>query len=229
MGTLCARKDGRRQGQGRQTCRLHMHVHPLVTQQLHACSPMTSPIPILPEERSSPDGQGMQQHTHLARLGRGAALPLTLLAQRTGAATANASRIRHAQTPIGFSASFVGRKPLVGRATQRAIGLEGKVLPREAAGFPGQTHLGRSIARGGSGMRWDGGQGWSEFGGTHGIRVKLMAQFQTQVPHPLRKDLPELLAQRRVRTPAIWILLQVFIGERIFEGPAMQVKLSEKP
>ena len=83
----------------------------------------------------------------------GAALPLTLLPQRAGAATADAGRIDHAQAPIGFSASLVRHERLAGGTTERAIGLEGKVLTREAALFPGQAHLGGSIARGGSRVR----------------------------------------------------------------------------
>ena len=89
---------------------------------------MDSPAPIAPEERGRPYLERMQQHAHLARLRRRAAIPLTLLAQRTGTATANAGAIHHAQATIGFSAVFMWEQLLLSRATQRPIGLESKVL-----------------------------------------------------------------------------------------------------
>jgi len=70
----------------------------------------------------------MQQHAHLARLGGGAALPLTLFALWTGAATADAGSIHDAQASISFSALLMGGKFLVSGATQCPIGLESKVL-----------------------------------------------------------------------------------------------------
>ncbi len=71
------------------------HLHALVTKELHTRSPMLPTTPILPEDGEGPDDQWMQKHTHLTRLRGGAAVPLTLLAQRTGATTAVASRIDH--------------------------------------------------------------------------------------------------------------------------------------
>ena len=65
----------------------------------------------------------------------------------------NAGAIHHAQAAIGFSAAFMREQLLVSGATQRPIGLESKVLPREAASFPGQAYLRGSIARGGSRVR----------------------------------------------------------------------------
>jgi hypothetical protein len=79
----------------------------------------------------------MQQHTDLARFGRRGAVPLTLLAQRTGTTTADASSIHHAQAPVGFSALLPGEQLLVSRTAQCPIGPESKVLTREAARFPG--------------------------------------------------------------------------------------------
>ncbi len=105
---------------GRETL-LHLHFHALLPKQMHAHSPMKSPTPILPEERSRTDDQWMQQHAHLARLSSSVPLPLTLLPQRTGATTADAGRIHYAQAPIGFSASLVRHKRLAGGAMERAI------------------------------------------------------------------------------------------------------------
>ena len=57
-------------------------------------------------------------------------------------------------------------------------------------------------------MYWDRWSSRSELGGTHRIRMKLMAQFQTQVPHPLADQLPCLLTTRGVTTPAVGVLFQ---------------------
>lgn len=75
----------------------------------------------------------MEQHAHLTRLFGGIAQPLTLLAQSTGAATANAGRIHHAQDSIGFWASLMDQQRLAGWATQGSIWLEGKISTGEAA------------------------------------------------------------------------------------------------
>ena len=79
----------------------------------------------------------MQQDADLAWLLGGLPLPLTLLAQPTGTATADAGSIHDAQTPIDLPTLFMGTKLLVSRAPQRPIGLESKILAREAAYFPG--------------------------------------------------------------------------------------------
>ena len=91
------------------------------------------------------DDERMQEHTHLARLGGSAAIPLTLFAQGTGTTTADTGRIDHTQAPIGLSAPLVGHKRLTSWTAQRDIRLEGKVSSREAALFPGQGHNCRPI------------------------------------------------------------------------------------
>src|SRR5579875_3657329 len=143
---LRPRKD-RRPGAALAGWTLHLpDLDLLITYQLHTSSPMLPAAPVIPEERRSCDREGMQQDTDLSRLCGGSAIPLTLLAQGTGPTTANAGSIDDAQAPIGFSALFMWEQFLVGRATQRAIGLESKVLAREAARFPEQAHVRRSIA-----------------------------------------------------------------------------------
>jgi hypothetical protein len=129
------------------------HLDVLITHQLYARPPVEPPPPILPEKWLRTDSQWVQQPTSLSWLLGGAALPLALRAQRTGAATADAGSIHHAQGPIGFSAVFMRRKLLVNRATQRPIRLESKVLAADSASFPGQAHMRGSIARGGSRVR----------------------------------------------------------------------------
>jgi hypothetical protein len=66
------------------------------------------------------DGAGRSRGLRLARF---APLPLALLAQRAGAATANAGGIHHAQASISFSAVFVRNQLLVSRAPKRPIEL----------------------------------------------------------------------------------------------------------
>lgn len=85
----------------------YLHLHALMTKELHTRPPMLPPAPILPEDGERPDDQWMQEHTHLTRLGGGAAIPLTLLAQGTGTATADTGGIDHAQAAIGFPALLV--------------------------------------------------------------------------------------------------------------------------
>ena len=143
---------GTRQGRWREIrvgreALIYLYLHLLVTQQLPARPSMVPTTPITPEQGCGADNEGMQQYAHLARLGGGAALPLTLFAQGTGTTTADASRIDHAQAPVGFSAPLMHTQRLASRTAQRAIGLEGKVLTREAASFPGQTHLGAHTPR----------------------------------------------------------------------------------
>ena len=55
-------------------------------------------------------------------------------------------------------------------------------------------------------------------------RLKLMPQFQAEVPHPLREDLPPFLAASRVTTPAVGVLFLVFISEGVFKRAAMQIQ-----
>jgi hypothetical protein len=83
------------------------HLHALVTKELHTRPPMLPAAPVFPEDGFRPDDQWMQEHTDLARLRGGTAIPLTLLAQGTGTATADTGRIHHAQAAIGFPAPLV--------------------------------------------------------------------------------------------------------------------------
>ena len=147
---LRPRKDGRRRRRaalaGQDLCKPHLDV--LITHQLHTGTSMLSAAPVAPEQGRRTDDERMQEHAHLARLRSRAAIPLALLAQRTGTTTADAGSIHDAQASIGFSALLMREQLLVSRAPQRPIGLESKVLAREATSFPGQAYLRRSIARG---------------------------------------------------------------------------------
>jgi len=108
----------------------------LFAQELDTGASVDSTTPVLPEERRIPNDKRMEQDAHLARLARFAPLPLARLAQRAGAATANAGGIHHAQASISFSAVFVRNQLLVSRAPKRPIELASKVLAGKAACFP---------------------------------------------------------------------------------------------
>ncbi len=136
MRPLRSRKD-RRSGAALAGWALRLpHLDLLITHQLHTGSPVLPAAPIPPKQRRKANDEWMQEYTHLARLCGGAAIPLALLAERTGATTVNAGTIHDAQAPIGFSALLMWGEFLVGRALQRPIRLESKVLAREATGLP---------------------------------------------------------------------------------------------
>jgi hypothetical protein len=97
---------------------------------------MLSAAPISPEERCGTNSERVEQHADLARLFGRAAIPLTPLTQRAGAATVNTGSVHHAQTSIGFSAVLMRGQLLICRAAKRSIGLERKVLTLEATGLP---------------------------------------------------------------------------------------------
>jgi hypothetical protein len=56
------------------------HLDALVSHELYTGAPMLSAAPISPEERLTANHERMQEHTHLARLCRSVAVPLTLIA-----------------------------------------------------------------------------------------------------------------------------------------------------
>jgi hypothetical protein len=54
--------------------------------------------------------------------------------------------------------------------------------------------------------------------------VKLMAQFQPKVPHPLGDDLPAFLTTGGMTTPAVGILFLILISQGILESASMQIE-----
>ncbi len=86
-----------------------------------------------------------------------------------------------AALPLALLAQGAGTKLLARRAAQRAIWLEGNILPREAARFPGESHdcppvsLNRNLRVVLLVRQWE---SRSKLGGAHRIRMKLLAQFQ---------------------------------------------------
>lgn len=130
--------------------RLKLDLDPL-TAHLKTGPAVLPPIPVPPEQRSRANPERMEQNTHLTWLYGSAAVPLTVFAQRTGTATADAGCIDHTQASIRFPAPLLGDQGLLCGAAQRPVRLEGKVRSPEATCFPGGTHLRGSIAGGRSG------------------------------------------------------------------------------
>lgn len=126
------------------------HLDVLVPQELETGAPVFPAAPILPEQRRGSNDARMKKHTHLARLCCGVAIPLTLLAQWTRTAIADAGCIHDAQAPIDFLAPLLGTKRMSCWTLERPIRLERKVLSREATCFPGGGGSGWFIPRGGS-------------------------------------------------------------------------------
>jgi hypothetical protein len=128
MGTLGTGKGHRRDSNVGRSGRTDLDRNALLAYQLDTRPSVLPPPPVTPEKRLRTDDKRMQQDAHLARLFGSAAIPLTLVAQGTGTATADAGCIHHAQAPIGFSTLLVGTKLLACWTAKRAIRLEGKVL-----------------------------------------------------------------------------------------------------
>src|SRR3982751_6510556 len=120
----------------------------------------------------------MKQHTDPAWLLGVTAVPLTLLAQLTGATVTETGRIDQSQTAVSLVAFFCCMKCLSGWTTQRAIGLQHKVTPAEATLFERQGHFGWGITGGRSRVIFR-CRNWSKLGGTYRLGFQLMSQFQT--------------------------------------------------
>src|SRR2546430_7103461 len=60
---------------------------------------------------------------------------------------------------------------------------------------------------------------------THLGRLPLLAELLTQIPHPLRHDLPGFLPMRGERTPSIAVLLAILMRKFRLEAAPMQVEL----
>ena len=137
MGTLCAGKGCRLDSQARRSGRPDLDLD--ATFRAGAGYRRvgglfdSSPARGAAHPQRQADGAGRSRGLRLARF---APLPLALLAQRAGAATAHAGGIHHAQASISFSAVFVRNQLLVSRAPKRPIELASKVLAGKAACFP---------------------------------------------------------------------------------------------
>ena len=111
----------------------------------------------------------MQHNTDPARFCRLPAMPLARLSQRTPSPLTDASGVDQPQAAISKALLFGCRKHLIGGAAQGPIRLEHKVLPREAAGFPGRGKSRRAIARGRGLLLFGLGSGGSKLGDTQRV------------------------------------------------------------
>ena len=160
----------------------------VLAMQTQAGSPLVSPVPVSPQERSRSHRKRMKQDAHLARFGRCAPTPLTLLPQQTRPAVTNAGGIDDPQTAIAFSTVLMRDQSVACWTPQGSIRLKGKVGSGEATSFPGRrggrwSRSRRWRTRRRSGrvgvLLWEGRR---KFGGAHWFRGKLVPQLQAEVP-----------------------------------------------
>jgi hypothetical protein len=173
--------------------------------------------------------EGMEQATHSARMLGGLPVPLTLLAQGARTTCIDSSLIYNAQTAISFPTPFGCKEARSRWTAQRAVRLGCKVLPREAACFPGQGALGKAITIG-----WNGSESrflfrrgldsGSKLSGAQWLRLQLMAQLQAKIPHPLRNDLPSFLPTSCLAASAVGVLFGILMGQGCFKRATMQVE-----
>src|SRR5262245_38887516 len=67
--------------------------------------------------------------------------------------------------------------------------------------------------------------GGSKFGRAQFGWRECLSQLQAKVPDPLGEDLGKLLTPRRMRIPAVGLLLVVFIGQHGLKRPTMQIQI----
>ena len=218
MSTRGPRQDNRRLLLRRQGGLGKHHFNSLVTEQLDAGAPIHSPAPIVPEQGGKADNMRMQKHTDLARLFGGAPIPLALLTQLTGTTIANAGGIHQPQAPISLLPPLLEGERAACWTAQSPIGLERKIVSREATCFPGRGRGGWTISRGRSrcgrtrsSLRVLFRDGRSKLGDAQRRWFQLMAQFQSEVPDPLRHRLPAFLSPGRVAAPSVGVLFAVFV------------------
>jgi len=87
--------------------RLEVHLHVWVSHELHTGTPVHSPAPISPEQRSGTTTKGMQEHADVPRLCRCIAIPWTRTASAAGTTAVETGRRDHTQAAIGFSAPLL--------------------------------------------------------------------------------------------------------------------------
>lgn len=225
MCTLCPRDQGSRRSRGSLQDWLHLNLQILAMHTQTGVSLVPSG-PISPEQRSRTDRERMEKDAHVTRFGGGTASPLALFAQRTWTAGTDTGTIHHTQAPIGFSAVFMRQERAPSRAAQRPIRLEGEICAGKATSFPGHRGGRRSLSRSGRRgrrrgfvLRW---KSRRTFCRAHWFRCERVPHLQAQVPGPLADDVPGLLTWCRLAHPAVRLLFQVFIGQRMFKRAAMQ-------
>jgi hypothetical protein len=165
---------------------------------------------------------GPQESTDPTRLFGSCSISQTGFPQRTIPARADTTRIHDAHAAFTSGSAFVGIQRLACRTTQRTVGLGGEGRSCKASHrcllSPLWWSVGDLNRLWGSGHSKRQGLSLRKLRRAHGSRMKTMTQFQTQIPHPLADYLPEFLPTLAVRTPAIRVLLLIFIGKNGLEG-----------
>lgn len=114
---------------------------------------------------------------------------------------------------------------------QDAGGLEREILPTEAPHFPGPGDGGRAIALHRCPLcsrLWAIRNGGRKLGDPQRSGVELMAQFEPEIPGPLRHHLLALLSPGRVGAPAVGIDFPIFIRACRLKGATMQIQLNDE-
>lgn len=137
MRSCWTRQRQRLGGWAGSMARLHLNLHALAAYQLQAGSALCPPTPVAPEQLRRGDGQRVEEQADPAWVFGRLSMPLTMLAQPTRTAIADAGLIYDAQAAIGLAALFCHREQRSSGTAQRAIGLAEKVASRKAALFPG--------------------------------------------------------------------------------------------
>jgi hypothetical protein len=128
MGTLCAGKGCRLDSQARRSGRPDLDLDATLRagagyRRVGGLDD-SSPARGAAHPQRQADGAGRSRGLRLARF---APLPLTLVAQRAGTATANAGSIHHPQTAINLSALLMRDQRAPSRAAQGPIRLEKEI------------------------------------------------------------------------------------------------------
>jgi len=233
----------------------HRHLHGFTSHHLEPVAPNLTPWPIAPQNRKTRDWFGrlwgrLRQGREGGRRARSRDWPengahsswfaggktfLTLPTPLTSAAIADAGCIEQAERTVTFWPAFLRIEWRVGRTEQTSIRLKGKGRSGEASRKRPACPLRRTIDLSGwCGLAaWCGFAAWrgrsrksrGEFGCEHWGGKQVLPEFQAEIPDPLAHDLPKFLPTRRMGTPTVRILLEVFICQNGFKGPAMQIQV----
>src|SRR5579885_1109328 len=154
----------------------------------------------------------MQQDASPPRVLSLMAVPLTLRALFACTTIGDPSLVDHAQAAIPLLSALLEEELLPCWATHRAIRMERKIPAGVTSRFPGPSDDRWVVAlrRHRPGLR--GAESRGELGGTYRPWFEMMAQFQSQIPHPLGHDIPGLLPRGGVTAPPIGVKFLVFIS-----------------
>ena len=177
----------------------------------------------MPQQWGCPAPARMKQHADPAWMLVLSSMPLTLRTLLTRLTVGDPSFIDH----LPFLSALLEEERIPCGATHGSIWLEGKVLARIPSGFPRASDDGRFVA-----LDWRLSslrlvKSRRELGAAYRLRLQVMAEFQPQVPHPLRHHLPALLSPGRMTAPPVGVLFPVLICQYRLKGSTMQGQLDD--